>query len=296
MNAKYISIIALLLLAIGIFLTWFRNEKTPTIDSLRAETQEAIKREEEATKARMEREDNLSQALYLECFNKATSETGSRFENQQKEAYECWRTKTNWTGKLAPASEPPLRWITSNPSSNVTNKSTVWSIDPTASRDRSQIHATIQAQWKQVAISNLNRWKVPKGQILPQSGKTGSKGKESNCLKKTILRNGWNDPRVQFAYDISCWNMDFIKTIEAESRWDVNASWDSHKAFWLCQINKLYNPEMQKQYRNLKSDNEKVSFCYGQYQDWVKRWVIKTRLYGYNKRNLPTNSKPFTFK
>lgn len=95
MNAKYISIIALLLLAIGIFLTWFRNEKTPTIDSLRAETQEAIKREEEATKARMEREDNLSQALYLECFNKATSETGSRFENQQKEAYECWRTKTN---------------------------------------------------------------------------------------------------------------------------------------------------------------------------------------------------------
>jgi hypothetical protein len=38
-----------------------------------------------------------------------------------------------------------------------------------------------------------------------------------------IYRDGWNDPRVQYAYDLSKGNMDFILTIEAESRWDVNA-------------------------------------------------------------------------
>ena len=40
---------------------------------------------------------------------------------------------------------------------------------------------------------------------------------------KKIYRDGWNDPRVQYAYNISKGNMDFILTIEAESRWDVNA-------------------------------------------------------------------------
>lgn len=105
-----------------------------------------------------------------------------------------------------------------------------------------------------------------------------------NVIKKTILRNNWNDPRVQYAYDISKGNMDFILTIEAESRWDVNAVWDGWSSFGLCQIHKRFNPEMQKQYRKLKTDNEKIKMCYDQYQNWVKRWVIKTRLYWYNYR------------
>lgn len=101
---------------------------------------------------------------------------------------------------------------------------------------------------------------------------------------KKIYRDGWNDPRVQYAYNISKGNMDFILTIEAESRWDVNAVWDGWSSFGLCQIHKRFNPEMQKQYRKLKTDNEKIKMCYDQYQNWVKRWVIKTRLYWYNYR------------
>lgn len=42
-------------------------------------------------------------------------------------------------------------------------------------------------------------------------------------IKTLIYRDGWNDPRVQYAYNISKGNMDFILTIEAESRWDINA-------------------------------------------------------------------------
>ncbi len=111
-----------------------------------------------------------------------------------------------------------------------------------------------------------------------------------------IYRNGWNDPRVQYAYNISGGDMDFIKTIEAESKWDLNALWDGGKSFWLCQIHKGYNPKMQKMYRDLKTDNEKVKMCYDQYKDWVKRWVIKTRLYWFNVRNKPQNKNSFTIK
>ena len=119
---------------------------------------------------------------------------------------------------------------------------------------------------------------------------------EKNSLIGKIYRNWWNDPRVQYAYNISGGDIDFIKTIEAESKWDVNALWDKGKSFWLCQIHKWYNPTMQKAYRALKTDNEKVKMCYDQYKDWVNRGVIKTRLYWYNVRNKPQNKKPFTIK
>ena len=118
---------------------------------------------------------------------------------------------------------------------------------------------------------------------------------ESSFLSGSkIYRNWWNDPRVQYAYNISGGDMDFIKTIEAESKWDVNALWDGGKSFWLCQIHKGYNPTMQKAYRALKTDNEKVKMCYDQYKDWVKRGVIKTRLYWFNVRNKPQNKNSFT--
>ena len=118
---------------------------------------------------------------------------------------------------------------------------------------------------------------------------------KSKCPLKTILRKGWNDPRVQYAYNLSCGDMDFIKTIEAESKWDVNAVGDHGKSFWLCQIHKGFNAKMQKTYRELKTDNEKIEMCYYQYKDWVKRGVIKTRLYGYNVRTLAQNKNSFTF-
>lgn len=55
--------------------------------------------------------------------------------------------------------------------------------------------------------------------------------KKDVCPLKTILRKGWNDPRVQYAYNLSCGDMDFIKTIEAESKWDVNALGDHGNSF-----------------------------------------------------------------
>ena len=129
------------------------------------------------------------------------------------------------------------------------------------------------------------------------SQKSQSTSAENVPMKgKIIYRHWWNDPRVQYAYNISGGDMDFIKTIEAESKWDLNALWDGGKSFWLCQIHKGYNSAMQKAYRALKTDNEKVKMCYDQYKDWVNRGVIKTRLYWFNVRNKPQNKKPFTIQ
>jgi len=147
----------------------------------------------------------------------------------------------------------------------------------------------------QTIESNPEKGRKERERNKSWSGVLSSSITTRKCLNNRILRNGWDDPRVQYAYAISCWDMDFIKTIEAESKWDINAIWDWWNSFWLCQINKIYNPEMQKEYRELITDNEKVLFCYYQYQMWVKRWVIRTRLYGYNHRNLQKNTKPFTF-
>ncbi len=153
---------------------------------------------------------------------------------------------------------------------------------------------------KQILKSNNEIWKTEKVPVIAPKSTSAKPAKinqtkekvistiaspvKSSSENKIILRNNWNDPRVQYAYNISWGNMDFILTIEAESRWDMNAIWDQGQSFWLCQIHKRWNGKLQQQYRDLKTDEEKIKLCYDQYMGWVKRWVIKTRLYWYNYR------------
>jgi len=112
--------------------------------------------------------------------------------------------------------------------------------------------------------------------------------------KKKILRDGQELEALTYTWN-KYGDIDFIKTIEAESRWDQHAVWDSWDAYGYCQINKNFNPDMQTEYRNLKTYQQRIDYCYGQYKAWVDKWVIHKRLYGYNVRNLPQNNK-FTFK
>ena len=111
---------------------------------------------------------------------------------------------------------------------------------------------------------------------------------------KKILRDGQELDALTYTWN-KYGDIDFIKTIEAESRWDQHASWDSWDAYGYCQINKNFNPEMQTEYRGLKTYQQRIDYCYGQYKVWVDKWVIHKRLYGYNVRNLPQNNK-FTFQ
>lgn len=180
MNAKYLALIGIALSALSYYIyDTFQNSKTPTLDSFRVQAEEARQREEEATRARLEREDNLSQALYDSCYSQAVSQTGSRFEEKQRKAYDCWReelTNTNWTGKLAPASEPPSRSITSNSSQNVTNQSTIRSDKKGSSWSRSEVQQASQTDRKSVATLVPSQWKVSKPQAVTPAGNNRQKG------------------------------------------------------------------------------------------------------------------------
>ena len=201
-------------------------------------------------------------------------------ESLEKECRPMWDTMTKEIKKTA--------WIIPTTASSVTNESIEKAPSPTKSiQSVKKIENKIKPIWK---IKPTTEKPISKTASPVKSSSIETKKPE----QKIIYRHWWNDPRVQYAYNISGGDMDFIKTIEAESKWDLNALWDSGKSFWLCQIHKGYNPAMQKAYRALKTDNEKVKMCYDQYKDWVNRWVIKTRLYGYNVRNKPQNSKSFT--
>lgn len=93
-------LIPLLISTIGyyIYTNGFHNEKAPTIDSLRTETQNAREREIQAQKDRETREDQLSEALYDKCLAEHRTLSGMLFAEKQKKSYECWKeelAKTN---------------------------------------------------------------------------------------------------------------------------------------------------------------------------------------------------------
>lgn len=102
---------------------------------------------------------------------------------------------------------------------------------------------------------------------------------------------------VNHAYKISNGNMKFIGTIAAESMFDVNSKWDGWKSFWLCQFHRVYQPDNNKAYRELKTDFEKLEFCHEKYDIWDKKGILHKRLYwvlvwkeGLKKLNISCNN------
>lgn len=105
-----------------------------------------------------------------------------------------------------------------------------------------------------------------------------------NKVTCTSGYDSWINDRVQYAYDISGGDMDFIGTIASESMFDYDAVGDGGRSFGLCQIHDYWNKEMQMKYRSLTTWEEKIEFCYQVYKDYKDRWVVQNRLYGYNVR------------
>lgn len=110
---------------------------------------------------------------------------------------------------------------------------------------------------------------------------------------KKIYRNWWALDYLQYAYDMSHWDMDFILTIEAESRWDLNSVWDNWNSYWLCQLHGKWHKDKQDEYKSY-SDFWKVDYCYRLYTMWKKDWVIFNMLHGYAKRGKEVSK--FTFQ
>ena len=182
----------------------------------------------------------------------------------------------------------PIEWI--KEWDIVKSTFTIWETDLSGESTWMHLHLEI---WEWTDIVSRERFWSPTWEKQDQR-KLLEHRKWDFGQKKKILRDGQELEALTYTWN-KYGDIDFIKTIEAESRWDQHAVWDSWDAYGYCQINKNFNPEMQTEYRSLKTYQQRIDYCYWQYKAWVDKWVIHKRLYGYNVRNLPQNNK-FTFQ
>lgn len=90
---------------------------------------------------------------------------------------------------------------------------------------------------------------------------------------KTTIKHKWYkdwdlaQQIVQYAYEYSSGDMDFIYLLECESWMNPLNKWDSGKAYWICQMNSNYHSIPQQYYDDWKFQ---VEYCYEKYKGWTK--------------------------
>ena len=114
--------------------------------------------------------------------------------------------------------------------------------------------------------------------------------------KDVLLRNGEVLESVNYAWDK--WkDMDFILTIDQESRWNSEAIWDvdhpkkGDYAYGYCQYNSAWHKDKITYYKSLPTWKEKIDWCHERYIEAIDRagWIGGT-FHGYNVR-LKNKSK-----
>lgn len=124
--------------------------------------------------------------------------------------------------------------------------------------------------------------------------------KPTNDTDKVLLRNWEVLDSVNYAWNK--WkDMDFILTIDQESRWNPDAvgdvdhpnKWDY--AYGYCQYNSAWHKDKIAYYKSLPSWKEKIDWCHERYIEAMDRaGGIGGTFHGYNSR-LKNKSK-YTFK
>ena len=113
-----------------------------------------------------------------------------------------------------------------------------------------------------------------------------------NEIKQMKIIKTWSDYEqlklINYAYEISN-NVDFIYTIEAESsKWSVDivsvANSNGTKDYWICMLNSQYHSKFINS-EDFKDWYKQLDYCWGVYQDWIKKSRLETTFYGYNARS-----------
>ncbi len=112
--------------------------------------------------------------------------------------------------------------------------------------------------------------------------KTGSrldvysdKGKLSSDSRTALVRAAW---------ERSGHDLDFLTTIEQESRWNSKTVGDKGRAFGLCQWRIEWNSKTVKD-KNFSDPYWQLDRCLEYYQSQRAAGIIHKRLYGWNVRN-----------
>ena len=82
---------------------------------------------------------------------------------------------------------------------------------------------------------------------------------------------------VQYAYDYTSWDMNFIYLLECESGMKPTNVWDSGKAYGLCQMNSNYHKIPQAYYDDW---GYQVEYCYSKYKTGTKFYGPSRKIKG----------------
>ena len=101
--------------------------------------------------------------------------------------------------------------------------------------------------------------------------------------EKFITRNWKRNELVTKAFELSEGDIDFLLTVEAESRWNTEAIGDHWNSKGLCQWHKRWQKSV-RQDPNFSDPDWQLQKCFEFYQWYKKAWIIHKRLYWYNVR------------
>ena len=108
---------------------------------------------------------------------------------------------------------------------------------------------------------------------------SGFKPEETTSVKNRITHKwykSWDIAQqvVQYAYEYTSGDMDFIYMLECESANNPLAKWDSGKAYWICQMHSKYHDIPQQYYDDWKYQ---VEYCYDKYK-WGTKFYWPSRM------------------
>lgn len=118
-------------------------------------------------------------------------------------------------------------------------------------------------------------------------------------FEEKIYRNWKYLESINYAWNK--WkDIDFIATIEQESRWDQDAISDIDNpkpwaySYWYCQYNSTWHLDKINYYKSLPSWKEKIDWCHDRYIEAMDRkWWIGSLFHWYNVRDIVKNRFSF---
>ena len=114
---------------------------------------------------------------------------------------------------------------------------------------------------------------------------------ESYPVKKLLRQVSWRDKtfihdvNVHNAYEISEGDIDFVLTVEAESKFNPEAIGDSGHSHWFCQWHETWQSDTLNN-PNFKDPIWQMEECFKYYTEAFNNWTINSRLYWYRVRHL----------
>ena len=161
-----------------------------------------------------------------------------------------------------------------------------------------------------IEVEKVYDWEIQQDELMPEFAKPQYQPKQVEKVETEkpqnqtrIVRKGFEDNEeiqnlVNYAY--SLWGKDFLLTLEWENglwKWNRKSTlvWSNgFSDYGLCQLNAKYHGKFifansvnlhAGFSENFKDPYKQIDYCWGVFQDGVKRGIIASTFYAYNTRH-----------